>query len=201
MTIQEIKNAVKTALDTGKYLSVTDKVEKTATGSLLTYTVFYMTYESSFVAYTKFSFMLNEERTELVERKIVILRDLNCNYKVVDFVDGDALVNVIRHLMKNGYDKGDIRELSNVIVAGTDPFNDELKKDGIDNFIYSVEIVPTLISACPDLVLHMKITDNSDEKSLNVSKLQDKWRISINGVNHDIASLEEIYTLVAGTYK
>lgn len=199
MTVQQVKDSVKEALSEGKFLSVDDRYERTAAGYLLTYSIFYMTYETSFTAYTKFSFMVNKEKTETLEDKLVVLRDLNCNYKVVDYKDAAALVNVIKYLMKNGYDKGDIRELSDMLVDGNDGFNQAIKNAGVDNFVYSVEMAPELAEKCPNIKLRLNITDNDGDNQVILGKRQDKWSVTIGDEQHELNELGEIYALFAGS--
>lgn len=197
MTIQQVKDSVKTGLSISglKIQLLEDKLEKTEVGWTLTYHLFGVTFQSNFIVYTKFSFLLNKDKTELAENKMLLLKDYTCNYTGIDFNE-KTLANIIIKIVKTGYDKGDIRDFSDFIINGVDGFNNELKVLKEENFFYSLDFIPKLENTCPNLQFKVKLTDNNKEIILLINKDDTKWNCFIDNKKEIVNNLTELYKII-----
>lgn len=198
MKIGEVKELVKDVLKTSKMLYINDMLEKTKEGWNLTYYVYGITYEANFILYTKFSFLLDKNKEDLKENKIVILYDLNCNYYVSDFNSKEELNKYLINLFKSGYDKGDIRDISNFLIDGTDEFNKELKRNKKNSFISNLEFkYDEKIYVCNNKIFEFILTDNTNkENKIYIQKHNKNWIVSDKSFKSEMTQLKDIYSVI-----
>jgi len=192
MRIDEVRDVIKKTLKDVKSQYVNEYLEKTLDGWNLTFVFYSSTLEDHYVAFTKFSFLLDKTKKELRDNKVLILMDLLCNYAVGDFETLDKLGEILKALFDKGYDKGDIKELGDFIANGPEPFNKILNKDKISNYIYSLELIPdTKMTTCQETKFNFSVKDNSKEHTFSISKPEaTKWKIELeNGFGSEVSDL------------
>lgn len=199
MILSEIKDTVKKVLSKSKLLYVNDILEKTKDGWNLTYYVYGVTTDSNFILYTKFSFMLTEDKKDIRDKKLIILYDLMCNYYVTDFDDEADLTIYLSNLFEKGYDKGDIRDISNFTVEGTDKFNEELKKENKNIFISNMDFkYDEKVFNCNNLAFSFVLTTDIDGKENNIylRKHNKNWKVSNDSFEKECTDINDVYSIV-----
>ncbi len=191
MGIDEVRDVIKKSLKGVKSQYANEYLEKTLDGWNLTFVFYSSTLANNYVAFTKFSFLLDKTKKELRDNKVLILMDLLCNYAVGDFENPDKLGEILKSLFEKGYDKGDIKELGDFIVNGPEPFNKILNKERISNYIYSLELIPdTKLTTCQETKFNFNVKDNNNEHAFSISKPEAvKWEIEIEGSKSDLSDL------------
>lgn len=199
MDINTIKKCINNALKDTKSLYINDIIEKTKVGYNLTYYMYGSTTDSNFILFTKITFLLDNSKKELKENKIIILYDLNCNYYVTEFKDEVELTKYIYNLFKEGYDKGDIRDISNFLVEGSDNFNKELKKLNKSSIITNIEYVyDKKLTNCNTMSYDFILTDNTEkENKIYLKKHNKNWILNYSEFKNEITQLNDVYKLVA----
>ncbi len=198
MSITEIKDVVKKVLEKSKFLYLNDVLEKTKEGWNLTYYIYGITTDSNFILFTKFSFLLSSDKTEIRDKKLIILYDLSCNYYVTDFDDDADLTIYLSNLFEKGYDKGDIRDISNFCVEGTDKFNEKLKNENKNTFISNMDFVfEEKVFSCANLIFTFNLaSDSNKENKIYIKKDNKNWKVSNHSFDKEVTDINDVYSVV-----
>lgn len=136
------------------------------------------------ILYTKFIFLVNEQRTKLKKNKFFYLYDINCNFKEILFDDiYDLEVKLNEILNKESFGQ-DIKDLSDMSISMTTQTNEWLSKNNISDIsLYSIKYQPLVDNIpCDSLFFRFEINiEDTRFIELNIRKNEDnEYKLSFN---------------------
>jgi len=178
ISLSELEKLIKTVFNGTKVSSVTTVYEKDKNSEQLklVLSINNLFYEKTDVLHTKFVFLVDDKKTQLLKNKFFYLYDINCNYKEVDFEDINHLETKINGIIDNREFGNDIKDLSDITVTISGDVNEWLEENDIDEIsIYSITYRP-IVDNMPCKSLTFKFEINLDDErliELRMKKIKD----------------------------
>lgn len=189
--------------ENAKVYSVDTVYEKTDAGLYkLVITLYGLSYEGVSVIHTKFIFMVNEEKTLLVENSMSYLYDINCYYHTKTFKDLDALSDMIYNIIISRNFGKDLKIISDFNESPAMLLNHYLSRDEVIKYsVFEVVFNPKFKSIPCDrltfdfdininnlynVALSIKKTDEDKNPAyyLYFSFMDDKYDLEIEDLNN-----------------
>lgn len=123
----------------------------------LIYNIQGLVVDNKFYCNLKIIFWYNETKTELSENVITFLYSQNCIYKTINLTDINQNINSILNMF---YKQETNQLLNQLVVGGTDRFNEILSEREIDDFIQTIKFIPHEDTACSMTIFKFEIQTN-----------------------------------------
>jgi len=175
ITIEEVEKSLKKIFGNSDILNTESKYEHIDGESnkqklVIFFNKIFGDHES--ILYTKFIFITDIEKVNLVSNSFLYLYDINCQYNNVDFDDIVDLENKLDDIIKKNKFGKNIKILSEFIEKPTFLINDWLKKNKINNFsVTSIKYNPKIhITPCKSLFFSFKMNINNIDIDFTITK-------------------------------
>lgn len=184
ITIEEINNSIKDIFKEAEILSSNSVYEKIEGSDNLKLVIFFnkMFEEKSSVLYTKIIFIVNKEKTQLVENSFSYLYDINCIYQKMNFVDINDFEKKIRNIFDKKKFGRNLTILSEFVEKPAFLINNWFQKNDITEYsIFNVKYGPKMyIMPCKSLFFSFNINiDNTTDIEFIIRK-EDKLKFSFS---------------------
>lgn len=138
----------------------------------------------------KIIFWLNNEKTSLIENVITFLYKQNCNYKTETInVDVKNTFNKILSYLDEEPSNLLLREL---ILDGTDIFNNIISKKKINDFAQTVNMEPIGNQSCISTLIDFVLIMNSGTYKFTLKMVNSRWNLIYNESNVMTDDIEDI---------
>jgi hypothetical protein len=196
MIVNDVKGAVYEALKEYKIMQIFDAWEKHQDEWKLIYSIYGLTGSEGFLIHTRIIFLFDSKKKELKENAYLILVDLDCNYKAIT-IGSDLKINIKSNIDSLIKSKGQIKELGDFLMNGTDEFNKIFKQNNTDQTIIDLKYVPQEEKCtCFNQKFDFILTDRVKQWYFQIERKAGKafWRFDINEKqSFDVLLLEDAY--------
>lgn len=201
MTVNDVRGAVYDALKVYKMMQIFDAWERHQNEWKLIYSIYGLTGPKGFLIHARLVFLFDETKKNLKENVYLTLADLDCDYIPVP-IGSDLKIS-----LKNNIDvlcevKGQIKDLSDFAIGGTDKFNEYLNKSNIDQSILDLKYNPQEDKCtCFDQIFDFTLSDRTEQKYFQIKRnaKNKMWNININGISFDVSILDDAYKQIIDT--
>jgi hypothetical protein len=205
LKISEVDQLFKSIFEEAKVLSVESVFETEAEFDKLVISIHEITMDDIGIIHTKFIFMVNKERTELVEDSFIYLFDINCVYHKVSIGDLEELRTKIKDIFESVSFGDDITALSDFLEAPAMFLNYYMMKADVTGYsVFNVKYTPKFkLAPCSETTfdfeisvnnsynIHLSIKKVSTQDSPSMYKLQ--FRFLDHSENIELDSLKNIH--------
>ena len=176
-----------------------DKIwEKADSKYKLIYNIEGLTVDNKFYANVKLIFWLDETKENLSEDAITYLYTLYCDYKTIGITTVEETFNNILTLLSNEETNSD---LSNFIINGTDDFNEELKKQDINDFIQNLHFIAQGNKPCVQTRFKFELISNNKTYEFYLKSFEKDWTLSYEDNNEQVLMNEIPKKLIEWIYE
>ena len=156
-----------------------DKVwEKNKSSWKLIYNINGLNDGSKFYPNLKIIFWLDSVKEELTDNVVSYLYSLDCDYKSMS-LDRD-IADIFNTILEFVGDEKTNKELVELILNGTDKFNEILKKENIDDFVQNLKFIPSGNKSCIDTFYAFELETNKEKYGFMLKCLPNNvWALSV----------------------
>jgi hypothetical protein len=195
ISIKEINDSIKNVFgdaDVLKTDSVYEHIEDSDNLKLVIFINRLLQDEIS-VLYTKFIFVVNGDKTHLINNSFMYLYDINCKYNNVEFSDTDDFQKKIKSIIKNEKFGNDLKTLSKFVENPSFSINAWFKDNRQNELnVLSVKYDPKMyIMPCKSLSFSFQININNIQVSFTLSKESNNSYIFSFNINDEIINVEK----------
>lgn len=195
ITIKEIENSIKKIFKDSDILNTEYVYESIKDSNNLKLVIFInkLFKENVSVLYTKLIFVVNGDKTKLVNNSFLYLYDINCKYTNVDFSDINDFEKILRHIIDNQIFGDNLKILSKFIENPSFLINEWLKKNNINNIsVLNIKYNPKMyITPCKLLSFSFNINVNNIDVEFNLKKKEKQSFIFNFHINNNIIDVEK----------
>lgn len=176
-----------------------DKIwEKVDSNYKLIYNIEGLAINTKFYANVKLIFWLDETKKNLSEDLITYLYTLYCDYKSIKITTVDETFSNILMLLDK--EKTNM-EMSDFILSGTDSFNEELKKNDINNFIQNVKFIAQGNMPCIDMNFKFEMKSNDKDYTFYLKAYKDEWKLAYESNEESVQMIDVPKKLIEWIYE
>jgi len=165
--------------------------EKYNEGYKVIYNIQGFNYNNTFYANLKFIFWLNESKSKLEHNALTYLYIQKNNGYASENINEENIEETINEILEKIKNEKTNLEINNFIISGTDEFNLELKRNGINDFIMNLEYIPSGDTSSMFISFDFKLSTNNKEYEFKI-KFDKNWFIYYNN-NKIKTSFKTIY--------
>lgn len=174
ITIEDISNSIKEIFKDAEILSTDTIYEKIDDSENLKLIVFFnKMVDKTLVIYTKFIFIVNKEKTQLVNNSFSYLYDVNCVYHKKNFEDIEDFKKNAKNIFDNKEFGINTKVLSQFVENPAFLINDWFEKNDVTNLsVFSVTYSPKIhVMPCKSLFFSFNINiNNTNDVELIIRK-------------------------------
>lgn len=157
----------------------------------LIYTVQGLMYNNFYYPNLKFIFWVkNKKKRTLLDNIITFLYSQSCEYRT-EYIDDDIRETFNRILEYIAEEQTNI-ELTQFIIGGTKEFNNEIKKNNVNDFIQNLKWEPHGVEQCDLTWFNFELITNNEIYKFLIKSMKNKWVLDYNNNVYKIYSLDEI---------
>lgn len=211
ITIEEINNSIKEIFKEAQILSSNSVYEKIQDSDNLKLVIFFnkMFEEKSSVLYTKLIFIVNKEKTQLVENTFSYLYDINCVYQKISFEDIIDFGKKVKNVFDNKKFGRNLTILSEFVGKPAFLINNWFQKNDVTGFsVFNVKYGPKMyIMPCKSLFFSFDINiDNTTNIEFIIRKENEKkfsfsFKIYDKTITIEKTDLDDLVETIGDTLK
>lgn len=185
ISIKEIKDSINEIFDDAQVLNVSTLYEKVNNSDNLKLIIYiHKLFKNDInLIYTKLVFLVNKEKTKLINNSFTYLYDLNCIWSQgINFDNIDDFEEKLNFIINKKRFGNDLKTLSDFMTSPTELIKEWFYKNRITNINLSyIKYEPkNLKMRCETLSFDFVLTINSDDYDLNIKKIDNDYIYSFD---------------------
>jgi len=211
ISIEEIEKAIKETLKEAMVLDSSSVYEGIEGSENLKLVIFFnkLFNKSTSVLYTKLIFIVNQEKTKILNNSFSYLYDINCIYKGVEFEDTNDFKKKLNSIFKNEKFGKNILILSEFVKSPSLKINDWFKENKITELsVVGLKYEPKVkIIPCDSLSFsfNMDLNNNENVELIITKEKQGKFiynfKIHNDTINVEKNNLTDLVSIIGSTLK
>ena len=210
ITIKEIESSIKKVFNGAEILNTESVYESINDSDNLKLIIFLnkLLDKTISVLYTKLIFIVNDDKSKLINNSFLYLYDINCNYVNVDFTDTMDFEKKLGRIIKHEKFGNDLKVLSKFIESPAFLINEWFKKNKINEIsVTNVKYDPKMyIMPCKSLQFTFLISVNNIDISFTLKKESNEiynfsFQINDNIINIDKPNLNTLVDTIGTVLK
>jgi hypothetical protein len=195
ITIKEISESIKNVFNDANVLNTESVYEYIDDSDNLKLIIFInrLLQEKISLLYTKLIFVVNSNKTKLINNSFMYLYDINCKYTNVDFNDIKDFESKLKSIIKNQKFGDDLKILSKFIENPSFLINDWFKDNRYNELsVTNIKYDPKMyIMPCKSLSFPFEINVNNTIILFTLSKEKNNLYIFSFNINNEIINIEK----------
>lgn len=165
--------------------------EKYNEGYKVIYNLQGFNYKDTFFANLKFIFWLNHDKTKVEHNVVTYLYSQKAYGYESAVIDEERFEEMMERILEKIKEETTNHEINSFIIGGTDEFNEEIKRNGIDDFIMNMEYIPS--GDTPSILISFKFELSTNNKRFEFDlKYDNGWKIFYDGQSYK-TDMKSIY--------
>lgn len=210
ITIKEIESSIKKVFNGAEILNTESVYESINDSGNLKLIIFLnkLLDKTISVLYTKLIFIVNDDKSKLINNSFLYLYDINCNYVNVDFTDTMDFEKKLGRIIKHEKFGNDLKVLSKFIESPAFLINEWFKKNKINEIsVTNVKYDPKMyIMPCKSLQFTFLISVNNIDIPFTLKKESNEiynfsFQINDNIINIDKPNLNTLVDTIGTVLK
>lgn len=173
----ELQKKIKDIFSNTKVKKFKDVLEKDKNGWNWILSFHNLYGENYLIVHTKFIFKLTEDKQNIRKNEFLYLKDMDCLYKIVNFVDLEDLRNQINEILMQDLFGENMLAISQFMISPAMTMNQHFYDKKIQGYsVFDFQYEPKIaITPCQELKLEFKFNvNNNNDVDMVIEKIKDK---------------------------